>query len=54
VHGPGFISRQEQEIYFFSEIFKAAQGPAQPFTPWIKRPGRGDERSPPSGGEVKN
>jgi len=54
VHDPCFISRQGQEIYFFSDMSKAALGPTQPLTPWIKRLGREVERSPTSRGEVKN
>jgi hypothetical protein len=58
----GFDSRQEQEIFLFSIMFRPALGPTQPPIQWIsgalspgvERLGREPDHSPPSCAEVKD
>jgi hypothetical protein len=56
----GFESWSGQKV-LFSTTFRPALGPTQPFlrwapgtlSPWVKRPGREADHSPPSNAEVK-
>jgi hypothetical protein len=59
--GPGFESRQGQQIFLFSKTFRPALGPTQPPIKWIpgffagvKHLGYEVDRSPPFSAEVKN
>ena len=60
--GPGFKSRQRQEIFHFSKTVQTRSGAHPAFysvatgalSPGVKRPGRKVDYSPPSSAEVKN